>query len=295
MCGFGVMSYAGRRPGFSRAAASFSGVLNTLHPTVDPLFPGLYSTWVLQAFLAPLGYDPLSLFGDPVAQRDVWAAYNPADLVGNLRGTKLFVSSGNGHVGPLDPPGTDPSGLLVQLEGAPLLQNQEFIRRATALGLDLTTDLYGPGTHTWPYRARELEKAFPLLMQALGAYVSRFEASHAVNALNAHDLDRVAAVADERFEFVDVGGSEAVHGHEQWRAYCGRFVKAFPDLTQEATNLVVAGESAFAEAIARGAHTGPLETPDGEAPPNGPLVVRRKAVQEMPRNLHRLKDRLEGT
>ncbi len=169
MGGFGVMSYAGRRPGFFRAAASFSGVLNTLHPTVAPLFPGLYATWVLEAFLGPLGYDPLSLFGDPVAQRGVWAAHNPSDLVANLRGTKLFVSSGNGHVGPLDPPGTDPSGLLVQLEAALLLQNQEFIRRATALGLDLTTDLYGPGTHTWPYWARELDKAFPLLMGTIGA------------------------------------------------------------------------------------------------------------------------------
>jgi S-formylglutathione hydrolase FrmB len=169
MGGFGVMSYAGRRPGFFQAAASFSGVLDTLHPTVAPLFPGLYATWVLQAFLAPLGYDPLSLFGDPVAQRDVWAAHNPSDLVANLRGTKLFVSCGNGHVGPLDPPGTDPAGLLVQLEAALLLQNQEFISRATALGLDLTTDLYGPGTHNWPYWARELEKAFPLLMSAIGA------------------------------------------------------------------------------------------------------------------------------
>ena len=169
MGGFGVMSYAGRRPGFFRAAASFSGVLDTLHPTVAPLFPGLYATWVLQAFLTPLGYDPLSLFGDPVAQRDVWSAHNPADLVANLSGTKLFVSSGNGHVGPLDPPGTDPSGLLVQLEAALLLQNQEFIARATALGLDLTTDLYGPGTHTYPYWARELDRAFPLLMGAIGA------------------------------------------------------------------------------------------------------------------------------
>jgi S-formylglutathione hydrolase FrmB len=169
MGGFGVMSYAARRPGSFRAAASFSGVLDTLHPTVAPLFPGLYATWVLQAFLAPLGYDPLSLFGDPVAQRDVWAAHNPADLVANLRGTRLFVSCGNGHVGPLDPPGTDPAGLLVQLEAALLLQSQEFIGRARALGLDLTTDLYGPGTHTWPYWARELERAFPLLMSALGA------------------------------------------------------------------------------------------------------------------------------
>lgn len=169
MGGFGVMSYAGRRPGFFRAAAAFSGVLNTLHPTVAPLFPGLYATWLLQTFVTPLGYDALALFGDPTAQRDVWAAHNPADLVANLGGTKLFVSCGNGQVGPLDPPGTDPSGLLAQLEAALSLQNTEFVARADRLGLDLTVDFYGAGTHTWPYWARELEKAFPLLMQAIGA------------------------------------------------------------------------------------------------------------------------------
>jgi diacylglycerol O-acyltransferase / trehalose O-mycolyltransferase / mycolyltransferase Ag85 len=169
MGGFGVMSYAGRRPGFFRAAASFSGVLDTLHPTVAPLFPGLYATWLLQTFVTPLGYDALSLFGDPTAQRDVWAAHNPADLVANLGGTKLFVSCGNGQVGPLDPPGTDPSGLLVQLEAALLLQSQEFVARADGLGLDVTVDFYGAGTHTWPYWARQLEQAFPLLMRSIGA------------------------------------------------------------------------------------------------------------------------------
>jgi diacylglycerol O-acyltransferase / trehalose O-mycolyltransferase len=169
MGGFGVMSYAARRPGFFRAAASFSGVLDTLHPTVAPIFPGLYATWLLQTFVAPLGYDPLALFGDPTAQRDVWAAHNPADLVADLRGTKLFVSCGNGQVGPLDPPATDPSGLLVQLEAALFLQNREFVARAERLGLDLTVDFYGAGTHTWPYWSRELEKAFPLLMGAIGA------------------------------------------------------------------------------------------------------------------------------
>ena len=169
MGGFGVMSYAARRPGFFRAAAAFSGVLDTLHPTVAPLYPGLYATWLLQTFVTPLGYDALSLFGDPTAQRGVWSAHNPADLVANLRGTKLFVSCGDGHVGPLDPPGTDPAGVLVGLEAALFLQNREFVARAERLGLDLTVDFYGPGTHTWPYWARELEKAFPLLLGALGA------------------------------------------------------------------------------------------------------------------------------
>jgi ketosteroid isomerase-like protein len=98
------------------------------------------------------------------------------------------------------------------------------------------------------------------------------------DALNEHDLDRIAAVADERFEFVDVGGGETVHGREQWRAYCGRFVKAFPDLTQEVTNLVGVGKSAFAEAIAHGTHTGPLETPDGQVPPTGRRIEVRFCV-----------------
>ncbi|GAA4705048.1 hypothetical protein Prum_009200 [Phytohabitans rumicis] len=83
MGGFGAVSYAGRRPGFFRAVASFSGTLDTLHPTVEPISPGPYATWLLQA-------------------------HNPADLLQNLRGTKLFVSCGDGQVGPLDPPGTDP-------------------------------------------------------------------------------------------------------------------------------------------------------------------------------------------
>jgi diacylglycerol O-acyltransferase / trehalose O-mycolyltransferase / mycolyltransferase Ag85 len=169
MGGFGAMSYAARRPGFFRGAAAFSGVLDTLHPTVAPLYPGLYATWLLQTFVTPLGYDALALFGDPTAQRDVWAAHNPADLVANLRGTKLFVSCGNGQVGLLDPPGTDPSGLLVQLEAALFLQDREFVARAERLGLDITVDFYGAGTHTWPYWARELERSFPPLMRAIGA------------------------------------------------------------------------------------------------------------------------------
>ena len=168
MGGFGVMSYAGRRPGFFQVAASFSGTLDTLYPSVGPLSSGPFAPWLLKTFYAPVGYDPLALFGDPTAQRSVWAAHNPADLVGNLGGTKLYVSCGDGHVGPLDPPGTDPSSLGVLFEASQLLQNREFIRRATSLGLELTSDFY-TGSHSWPYWARQLTKAFPLLMHAIGA------------------------------------------------------------------------------------------------------------------------------
>ncbi|MFE2187913.1 alpha/beta hydrolase [Streptomyces sp. NPDC059455] len=168
MGGFGAMSYAARHPGLFRAAASFSGTLDTLHPTVEPVSSERYATWLLRTHIAPNGYDPLGLFGDPTAQRAVWAAHNPADLVKNLRDTKLFVSCGDGRIGPLDPPGTDPSDVSVRFEASQLRQNREFVKRASSLELDVTFEAY-TGSHTWPYWAREFDKAFPLLVEAIEA------------------------------------------------------------------------------------------------------------------------------
>jgi len=93
-----------------------------------------------------------------------------------------------------------------------------------------------------------------------------------LDALSARDLERVVAVVDEKFEFFDVGGGEAVHSRDEWGAYCGVFVTAFPDLTQDVRLLVDAGEYAFAEVVARGTHTGPLAAPDGEIAPAGRTI-----------------------
>ena len=89
MGGFGAMSYAGRHPELFRAAAAFSGILDTTHPDRGSHLPGPYPTWLMQTFLQPLGYDPLALFGDPTTQADIWAAHNPADLVEHMRGIRL--------------------------------------------------------------------------------------------------------------------------------------------------------------------------------------------------------------
>jgi steroid delta-isomerase-like uncharacterized protein len=100
-------------------------------------------------------------------------------------------------------------------------------------------------------------------------------ASHlreALDALSAHDLDRVGAVVDERFEFRDVGAGDVMHSREEWRTFCGVFVTAFPDLTQDVQLLVDADEYAFAEVVARGTHTGPLATPEGEIAPTGRTI-----------------------
>ncbi|MDI5979423.1 alpha/beta hydrolase [Amycolatopsis magusensis] len=158
MGGFGALSYAGRHPGMFKAAASYSGLVHTTHE-------GEPTTSGIQALIASYGEDPLKLWGDPVAQARVWAAHNPYDLARRLRALPVFIASGNGQPGPLDPPGTafDPTE---QVLGAQSVATAARLKQA---GAKVTTCLYGPGTHTWPYWERELHRSLPMLAKAMGA------------------------------------------------------------------------------------------------------------------------------
>ncbi len=148
MGGFGAMSYAARHPGTFAAAASFSGVVTPLRDAE-----------LTRGIVAFGGGDPEALWGSPHADRKVWEAHDPLTLAPRLRGTRLFVSSGNGEAGPFDDPGTTDS-----TEESLYGQNVAFTRRLRALKVPATVDLYGPGTHTWPYWERELHLALPLLL-----------------------------------------------------------------------------------------------------------------------------------
>ncbi|TDV55068.1 S-formylglutathione hydrolase FrmB [Actinophytocola oryzae] len=155
MGGFGALSYAARHPGFFRATASFSGVV---HPT----YQGTRSTQFVMDLVRGSGADPLALWGDPVANADVWAAHNPFDLARRLRGTKVYISAGNGEAGPLDGPDAGFDS-LEQLLGE---QSVAVADRLRASGVPVRTDFYGPGHHAWPYWERALHRAFPLLVRA---------------------------------------------------------------------------------------------------------------------------------
>ncbi|MBG0829920.1 esterase family protein [Planomonospora sp. ID67723] len=149
MGGFGAISYAARHPGMFRAAASFSGVLDTTES----------APWLLERH----GEDPADLWGPPGGP--LWRAHNPVALTARLKGVRLFVSCGDGNPGPLD----DPSASRDGGEATLLAQAEAFAERARADGADITTDFYGPGTHSWPYWQRSLERALPMLMDAIDA------------------------------------------------------------------------------------------------------------------------------
>ncbi|WTW93938.1 esterase family protein [Streptomycetaceae bacterium NBC_01309] len=159
MGGQGAFTYAARNPGMFRAAASFSGVLHTAMVEGDLSGPD-----VITKFIGFSGADPTALWGDPVAQRHLWAAFNPYDLAFLLRGVRLFASWGTGAPGRLDPAGTKTDD-IERLCGT---MSQLFADRARRLRLDLTVSA-GPGTHTTPYFRQGLVDSFPMLTAAIGA------------------------------------------------------------------------------------------------------------------------------
>lgn len=155
MGGFGAMVYAARHPGMFRAAASYSGVVDNRH-TPD-------AAETILGFVRGYHLDPLALWGDSAAQADIWAAHNPVDLAPRLRHIPLFLSTGNGENGPLDPPGVS-GGIEVLIHQENLLLAQ----RLNDVGArHVVTDFYGPGTHAWAYWERELHRSLPLLLGAL--------------------------------------------------------------------------------------------------------------------------------
>ncbi|WP_295144742.1 alpha/beta hydrolase family protein [Saccharopolyspora sp.] len=153
--GYGSFAYAFRHPGMFRAAASYSGLLNTLQPGV----PG-----VVQGLLVREGEDPLAMWGSAVLDHPTWSARNPFDHAEQLRGTALYVSCGNGLPGPLDAPGALPDSL----EPSALSTSLAMTSRLKAMGIAVTEHYYGAGRHDWPYWERELHRSWPMFADRLG-------------------------------------------------------------------------------------------------------------------------------
>ena len=143
MGGYGAMEYAARHPGMYRAAASYSGAL-------DPIGSDL--------FIEP------ELWGDKLNQENVWKAHDPVNIAADLKGTDLYVSYGYGPPGPLDTGPLD----YGDIEAWIYVQNRTFVARLKELGISVTVDEYGRGSHTWPYWERALHRSLPMLLKSLG-------------------------------------------------------------------------------------------------------------------------------
>ena len=90
-----------------------------------------------------------------------------------------------------------------------------------------------------------------------------------VQAWNAHDLDRVAALYAPEYEGEDVAEPTRLCGPLGIREAAGRYLRAFPDLHLTVEHTVVEGSQAAIAWTVRGTHDGPLL----RIPPTGRVVV----------------------
>lgn len=151
--GYGAMAHAARHPATFAAAASYSGILDTIAPGVPTL---------MDAIVARENLAPHSLWGNPLLNLLTWRDFNPRARAEGLRGTALYVSSGSGLAG-----GTG-DWLPEALESALWPSAHGFTDTLARLDVPVTTHFYAGGGHSWAYWKQEFTASWPMLAGALG-------------------------------------------------------------------------------------------------------------------------------
>jgi S-formylglutathione hydrolase FrmB len=159
MGGFGALHYAARHQGMFRYVGSMSSYVDLDDPAARV---------ALSLGSLADGVDLRDVWGDPVVNADNWRSHNPVAMPQAFRGAKVHLSAGDGEAGPLDG-NRPPPELAIAAVGEKFLQESitGFAASLRSAGVEVTTHLYHPGTHSWPYWERELHSIWPTVMKEL--------------------------------------------------------------------------------------------------------------------------------
>lgn len=97
-----------------------------------------------------------------------WFNYDPKLMLGNLRNSTVFVSSGTGNPYPgegLRRPGTDQINQVV--EGMSRLSSRTFTAQAAIAGVKMHTNMRPQGSRNWMSWKKDMEAAWPVIVEAL--------------------------------------------------------------------------------------------------------------------------------
>lgn len=167
MAAAAVFQLAIEAPHRFRAVASYSGCVRTSDPSGQAL---------VDAIVVGRQGNPLNMWGPPTDA--LWAANDPYLRAAELRGTAIYVATGNGRPGPLDTlDGPDiernPVKLADQLviggvlDAVANLCTAQLRDRLRELNIPATFDFRPSGTHSWGYWERDLHNSWPMLEGAL--------------------------------------------------------------------------------------------------------------------------------
>lgn len=163
MAGSAVLDLAAQAPGVYRAVGSYSGCAAT---------SGLLGQSMVRSMVELRGGGNAgNMWGS--ALDPLWRAHDPMFNAERLRGTALFISTGNGIPGPIDD--HDPNLVVPQTIGGGALEmvtnvcTVAFEARLRSLGIPATFSYRPQGTHSWGLFEAELRDSWPLIASAIGA------------------------------------------------------------------------------------------------------------------------------
>ncbi|MFI6166152.1 alpha/beta hydrolase [Nocardia sp. NPDC051052] len=165
MAGTAVFQLALSAPGVYRAIGSYSGCVRTSDARGQA---------VVNAVVVSQQGNPVNMWGPP--SDPAWAANDPYLHAEKLRGTAIYVASGNGRPGPFDTVdgvhGDLPQLAYQLLFGAPLeaiasVCTRQLRDRLRDLNIPATVDLRDTGTHSWGYWQQDLHNSWPIFSEAL--------------------------------------------------------------------------------------------------------------------------------
>ncbi|MFD3701692.1 alpha/beta hydrolase [Nocardia sp. NPDC058658] len=163
-----VLQLAIARPGLFRSVAAYSGCAQISDPVGRQFVNVVVGTG---------GGDTSNMYGPP--GDPAWVANDPLVNAEGLRGTKLYVSNGNGLPGEFDTLGDPhlvtwgPVGLANQvvvggvIEAATRWCTMNLERRLDDLDIPATFDLSTQGTHSWGYWQKAFKNSWPLLAEGM--------------------------------------------------------------------------------------------------------------------------------
>ncbi|MEV6430856.1 alpha/beta hydrolase family protein [Nocardia sp. NPDC051463] len=168
MAGTAVLNFAIARPGLFRSAAVYSGISQTSDPIGQQMVKATVEIWGRA--------DTENMWG-PV-EGPLWVANDPIVNAEKLRGTNLFISTGNGIPGVYDIPGSKfrlespaetPQVVAIGavIEAGVNWSTHNLNTRLDQLKIPGTFVYRDSGTHSWGYWQDDLKASWPVLEKGL--------------------------------------------------------------------------------------------------------------------------------
>ncbi|NUR84868.1 MAG: esterase family protein [Nonomuraea sp.] len=157
MGGGGAIGYAARFPGRFAAAASYSGALDNDYPGS----PGLPAMTAIAGGALSCGVTVEQIYG-PVGG-DYWERYNPRHSLAALRGTRLYLATGDGQAG-RDQAGVGNPLLVDPVEQSVYGMTTQAVDDLGELGIPVRVRVKPYHRHDWLNWQAELRRSLDFLL-----------------------------------------------------------------------------------------------------------------------------------